>query len=199
MKKWKKRSILDINTKYWNPCHSLCDNRFVSCSVGSHHNDVVLATSCGYTDSFFITGHIFVYIFFTRRYKIFLHSHVYFSLVGSLVNLWIGKIFKFSQLSLSLASPLDLGRLTLIYSPFSISFADFGTRFLFVSLWGTKRGQSLSASFAWDSDWNEILFPVLMFGIWCKSVCLSSVLKQTINQQLEASGLQLLLDRGRLG
>lgn len=126
-------------------------------------------------------------------------THVYFFFIGSLVNLWIGKIFKFSQLSLSLASPLDLGRLTLIYSPFSISFDDFGTRFLFASRWDTRRGRSLSAAFAWDNDWNEILFPVLMFGIWCKSVCLSSVLKQTINQQLEASGLQLLLDRGGWG
>ena len=107
-------------------------------------------------------------------------------------------LFLVTHLSLSLVSLRGPGRLTLIYSPFSISFADFGTRFLFVSLWGTKRGQSLSASFAWDSDWNEILFPVLMFGIWCKSVCLSSVLKQTINQQLEASGLQLQPDRDGL-
>lgn len=134
------------------------------------------------------------------KYKYFSPSLRFFFLIWSLVNLWIGKIFLFlvTHLSLSLVSLRGPGRLTLIYSPFSISFADFGTRFLFVSLWGTKRGQSLSASFAWDSDWNEILFPVLMFGIWCKSVCLSSVLKQTINQQLEASGLQLQPDRDGL-
>ena len=103
----------------------------------------------------------------------------------------------FFSLSLSRESPQGLVRLTLIYSPFSISFDDFGTRFLFASQWGTRRGLFLSVAFLWDNDWNETLFPVLTFGIWCKSVCLFSVLKQTINQQLEALGLQLLLDRLR--
>ena len=156
---------------------------------------IITTSCCGYTDFFLSLDIFFSYKYFSPEDRKHFFRHSRFFLVGSLVNLWIGKIF--FSLSLSRESPQGLVRLTLIYSPFSISFDDFGTRFLFASQWDTRHGLFLSVASEWDNDWNETLFPVLTFGIWCKSVCLFSVLKQTINQQLEALGLQLLLDRLR--
>lgn len=60
----------------------------------------------------------------------------------------------------------------------SISFVDFGTRFLFDVLLDTGRGLSRFFVFLLGNDWSGILFPVPGFGTSCMFVCLVFVLKR---------------------